>query len=69
MKVRVTLEVSDADRLIIGLKRQGKYIPATREEIVEEVEHAFDIHMHEPRKAYDEANEQIARAILGSLGK
>ena len=69
MKVRVTIEVDEADRQIIGLKQTGEYSQATREQVQYEIEHAFDIHMHEPREAYAETSERIKEAILKSLGQ
>ena len=69
MKVRVTFDITDADRKIIGLKRNGEFEDATREELVEEIEHAFDIHMHGPRETYEEVNDQIKRQILEGLGQ
>lgn len=69
MKVRVTIDVPERDRYIIGLAQTGEHEQATREMIVKEIEHAFDIHMTEPRAAWDRTTEEIRQAILRSIGK
>ena len=66
MKIRLTIEVTDKDRLLFGAKLHGKLTPATREEIIEVVLASVDETLAHDREVFDKHTEEIIKAIKQS---
>lgn len=67
MQVRVTIDVSDIDRLIIGAAKEGMFRAAKRDEIQEFVENAYESIIARPRAKYLELTQGTVDAIQDSL--
>lgn len=67
MKVRVTLDIDDGDRMIIGLAIHGEHIPATREELVDTVVGSYEKAMLPARVAWRKRNDAIVAEITAAL--
>lgn len=68
MQVRVTIDVSDIDRLIIGAAKDGVFRAAKRDEIQEFVENAYESVIAQPRATYLDLTQSTVSAIQESLG-
>lgn len=68
MKVRVTLDIDDTDRMIIGLAVHGRHVQATREELVDTVVGAYEKSMLPARAAWKKRNDAIVAEITAALG-
>jgi hypothetical protein len=69
MKVRVTFDISDKDRLLFGAKIHGKLVPATNEEVTNIIEVIVEESLALDRKVFDEHTAEIIKAIRHSLDK
>ena len=68
MKVRVTIDVSDVDRIILGAAIHDTFVNASHEEIVEAITNAYEFSMLKSRKAYSDMTQGTVDAIKESLG-
>ena len=68
MKVRVTFDVTDTDRLILGaVQEDGTFQPAPREAIVSFIEDLYTARMAEAREVYEAKAESIRASIREAL--
>jgi len=69
MKVRVTIEVDDRDRYIIGGAIDGTMIrPATRDELDDFIVRCYEGAMEQPRVKEEKRTEEYVASIRESLG-
>ena len=68
MKVRVTLDISDQDRLILGLAEHGVFgKQASREFIVSYIGSMYELSMRKGREEFDFRTREIIELIESSI--
>lgn len=69
MKVRVTIDVDRKDRLLIGTANDGELgTVATREQIVEYIETAYEVSIQPARAEFDKETKAIVAQIRDTMG-
>lgn len=67
MQVRVTIEVTDTERLIIGAYDDGMFHNASRESIQDFITSAYKLAISEPVRVYSDMTKDTVELIKASL--
>ena len=67
MKIRITFDISDKDRLLFGAKIHGKLTPASREEIEAVIHESVENGLVHNREVFDKHTADIIKAIEQSV--
>ena len=65
MKVHITFDISDEERIVLGLKAHGSLAPATRSEMEAIIEEYVRIPLDVGVKALRKANQDIINEFAG----
>jgi hypothetical protein len=69
MKVRITFDISDRDRLLFGAKIHGKLVPASNEEVTKIIEASVEEMLVYDRQVFDEHTAEIIKLLKDSTTK
>ena len=68
MKLRITFDIDERDRLLFGAKIHGTMTPATRDEIISIITLSVDDMLVHDREVFDEYTKEVIKQ-LGIKGK
>ena len=65
MKVQITFDITDEERIVLGLQTHGSLAPATRAEIEEAIRSYVDVPLNAGVVALRKANQDIINEFRG----